>query len=137
MILSIKGQFALFLFAVFFGFAAGFLYDFIVIFRKIIKHYKFFIHLEDFFYWVFLAIFLFFIMLEENNGDIRGFLILGTFIGMIIYSFSLSGIFLKASDKILYLIKRFILFVFKLFFIPLECVFELFKKIFLFLFRRK
>ena len=134
MILSISNQFTIFLLSVIFGFCAAFFYDFLVIFRKIIKHYKFFVHIEDFLYWTVLALLMFFIMLEENYGEIRGFLILGVFLGMILYYFSLSEYFLSISDKVLRLIKKILMFLFKLVFTPIEYVFKFFRKIFFFFF---
>ena len=130
MILSINNQLFLFLLSVFFGFVIGFFYDFLVIFRKIIKHFKFMVQIEDLIYWTISALLLFFIMLKENHGEIRGFLILGSFIGMILYFFAVSKIFLKISDKILSLIKKLLIVTFKILFTPIGYVLKLFKKIF-------
>lgn len=130
MILSINNQLFLFLLSVFFGFVIGFFYDFLVIFRKIIKHFKFMVQIEDLIYWTISALLLFFIMLKENHGEIRGFLILGSFIGMILYFFAVSKIFLKISDKILSLIKKILIVTFKILFTPIGYVLKLFKKIF-------
>jgi len=69
-------------------------------------------------------------MLKENQGEIRGFLILGTFLGMIIYFSLVSKIFLIISDKILLVVKKTLLIIFKIFFTPLGYVCKLFKKIF-------
>ncbi len=130
MILSINNQLFLFLLSVFFGFVIGFFYDFLVIFRKIIKHFKFMVQIEDLIYWTISALLLFFIMLKENHGEIRGFLILGSFIGMILYFSAVSNIFLKISDKILSLIKKILIVTFKILFTPIGYVLKLFKKIF-------
>ena len=130
MILSINNQLFLFLLSVFFGFVIGFFYDFLVIFRKIIKHFKFMVQIEDLIYWTISDLLLFFIMLKENHGEIRGFLILGSFIGMILYFFAVSKIFLKISDKILSLIKKLLIVTFKILFTPIGYVLKLFKKIF-------
>ena len=130
MILSINNQLFLFLLSVFFGFVIGFFYDFLVIFRKIIKHFKFMVQIEDLIYWTISALLLFFIMLKENHGEIRGFLILRSFIGMILYFSAVSKIFLKISDKILSLIKKILIVTFKILFTPIGYVLKLFKKIF-------
>ncbi len=130
MILSINNQLFLFLLSVFFGFVIGFFYDFLIIFRKIIKHFKFMVQIEDLIYWTISALLLFFIMLKENHGEIRGFLILGSFIGMILYFSAVSKIFLKISDKILSLIKKILIVTFKILFTPIGYVLKLFKKIF-------
>ena len=130
MILSINNQLFLFLLSVLFGFVTGFFYDFLVIFRKIIKHFKFIVQIEDLIYWTVSALLLFFIMLKENHGEIRGFLILGSFLGMILYFSLISKIFLKISDQILSFIKKILIVTFKIVFTPIGYVLKLFKKIF-------
>jgi len=136
MILSMNYQTFLFFSAVAFGFFAGFLYDFFKIFRKIVRHKKIFVQIEDFFYWTACSLVLFFIMLEENFGEVRGFLILGAFVGMILYFVLLSRFFISVSNKILFCVKKFFMFLFGMFFIPLRSVFFFFKKIFLFFWKR-
>ncbi len=130
MILSINNQLFLFLLSVLFGFITGFFYDFLVIFRKLVKHFKFIIQIEDLIYWTVSALVLFFVMLKENYGEIRGFLILGCFLGMIFYFSIASKIFLEISDRILLLIKKILIVVFKIIFTPLSYVYKLFRKIF-------
>jgi spore cortex biosynthesis protein YabQ len=88
------------------------------------------VQIEDLIYWTISALLLFFIMLKENHGEIRGFLILGSFIGMILYFSAVSKIFLKISDKILSLIKKILIVTFKILFTPIGYVLKLFKKIF-------
>lgn len=134
MILSMSNQAFLFFISVSFGFVVAFIYDFIKIFRGLISHYKIFIHIEDFFYWTISAIIFFFIIKKENFGEIRGFLILGAFIGMILYFSMVSEIFLKISDKVISIIKRLLRFVFMLIFTPIMAVYRLFRKIFVSMF---
>ncbi len=134
MILSMTNQALLFLYSVIFGFVVGFFYDILRVFRRIIKHHKILIHIEDFLYWIFLTATLFFIMLSINNGEIRFFLFPGVFIGMILYYHTVSGLFLKTSDKIIKLIKTVLLFAIRLILLPLKSVYDLFKKIFFLIF---
>ena len=136
MILSMNNQMSLFLISALFGFAVGFFYYWINVFIKIVKHHKLFIQLEDFLYWTVSALFLFFIMLKENFGEIRGFLIFGTFIGMLLYFLILSNIFLKVSDRVLLFLKRVLTFVFKILFLPLFSVYSIFKKLFFWIFKK-
>jgi len=136
MILSINNQALLFFVSAFFGFSAGFFYDCINVFRKIIKHHKIFIQIEDFIYWTLSALILFFIMLKENFGEIRGFLILGAFIGMLLYFLILSKLFLSISDKVLHFLKKVFTVVFRIVFSPVFTVYSLLKKISLYIARK-
>ena len=127
MILSINNQALLFFVSALFGFSAGFFYDCINVFRKIIKHHKIFIQIEDFIYWTVSALILFFIMLKENFGEIRGFLILGAFIGMLLYFLILSKLFLSISEKVLHFLKKVFTTVFRIIFLPVFTVYSLLK----------
>ena len=120
----------LFFNSVLFGFAVGFIYDIFKVFRMVIPHYKFFVQIEDFIYWIFSALGLFFIMLQKNSGEIRAFLIGGAFIGMILYFCIFSKFFLKVSDRILLFIKKIFKLVFKAVSLPFVTIFKLFKKLF-------
>ncbi len=130
MILSMSNQAFLFFNSVLFGFAVGFVYDVLNVFRKVIYHYKIFIQIEDFFYWIFSALCLFFIMLQKNSGEIRFFLICGAFIGMILYFTILSRLFLNVSDRVLIFLKKVFCLVFWAVSLPFFTVFKFFKKIF-------
>lgn len=128
MILSMSNQFILFLMSTALGFISGFIYDLFRVFRRIIKHNKFFVQLEDFIYWIILALIIFFIILQKNSGEIRAFLFLGFFIGMILYFTTLSRLFLKFSKKLIDFIKQ----ILKVVFLPVFSVYLFFKKIFLY-----
>lgn len=76
-------------------------YDFLRIFRRILKHKRFFVAMEDLLFWIIASIYLFGIMYEQNDGVIRGFSILGMGLGMIIYYNLLSNIVINISTIIL------------------------------------
>ena len=65
-------------------------YDVLQIFRKVIKHGKFLISLEDFIFWIICSIFIFLMLFKENNGTLRWFTIGGATLGMLIYKNTVS-----------------------------------------------
>ena len=79
------------------------LYDGIRIFRRVCRHKVFFVNMEDFLYWIASSIIIFVVLVKENNGIIRWFFVLGMFIGMLIYHFSVSHYFVTSIS---FLIKK-------------------------------
>ena len=88
-----QGQ--LFVQAVFFGIAMLFVYDLLRIFRRVAIHGTVWIAVEDMFFWVLSAFILFQFLYQENDGKVRGFVILGMFLGMLLYGKSFSGIVVR------------------------------------------
>ena len=105
MILSMGYQIKLFLLTVLIGLISGFVYDLIKVTRRIIKHSNFIVQLEDFLYWIIISAATFFVLLNKNSGQVRGFCILGALFGMILYAFILS----KSVVKLLYSIINFVI----------------------------
>lgn len=96
-------------------------YDFLRIIRRLVPHGTVWIAIEDILFWAGSAVAVFAMLCRENDGYLRGFSIGGVVIGMILYSVTLSPLVVKGSvfllEKILYLLFR-----------PLVCVFKLLKK---------
>lgn len=61
------------------------IYDGFLLWRRICKHNFFWIGIEDALYWFFCCVVVFSIFYRENDGIIRGFVLVGVFGGMIIY----------------------------------------------------
>ncbi len=138
MILSISNQAILFLTTILVGMVIGFIYDWFRIARKVIPHFNFLIQVEDIVYWIFVSLVMFYFMLHKNYGEIRAFSVGGAILGMILYFFTFSHLFMKVSLTIIYWIKKVIsfiiyilLFPFKLLFKILSYPFNFFKGIFL------
>ena len=83
------------LYAVLLGIFITVVYDILRIFRRVISHNWFFVSVEDFFFWVFVAIRVFLLMYHESNGTLRWFAILGAMVGMIVYKKTISKPFVK------------------------------------------
>ncbi len=81
-------------------------YDVLRIFRRVIKHVWFFVAVEDLIFWLLSGIVIFRMMYEMNNGTIRGFSVLGMFLGMIVYNKSLSPFFVKGIASFFIMINK-------------------------------
>ncbi len=123
--MGVTNQASIFLITVCVGFFIGFVYDLFRIFRKTIKHLNIFIQIEDFLYWLFVSIVMYYILLHENYGEVRAFSIIGAFIGMVIYFFTLSQIFVSITMKIIKLFKKIIAFIIKIILTPVKFVLKL------------
>ncbi|MDR0949599.1 MAG: spore cortex biosynthesis protein YabQ [Lachnospiraceae bacterium] len=77
------------------GLVFVFVYDILVILRKVIKHYRFWIAIQDLAFWIFCAVAVFLLMHHESSGTLRWFAILGALVGMILYKKTLSRPFVK------------------------------------------
>lgn len=109
--ISLEVQF--FLISILSGAIILIVYDVIRIFRRIIKHSKILVAVQDILFWIISGIFIFIMMYRENNGDIRGFSIMGMIIGMVVYNQLLSNPVVNVSttvvSKVIWCIKKVIM----------------------------
>jgi spore cortex biosynthesis protein YabQ len=103
------------------GFILMFVYDLLRIIRRILPHGTVWIAVEDFLFWAGSAIAIFVMLYNENDGYLRGFAIGSIAMAMLLYNGLISRFVIKRSvfilEKMLYLIFR-----------PLVCLFRMFKK---------
>lgn len=125
MILSMSDQASLFLTTIIIGICIAFVYDWIRVLRNIIRHPNFIMQLEDGLYWISVSLFIFFIMLNKNYGEIRAFSICGVFLGMIIYFFTISYYFMKFSLSIVNFLKKIIILIIKIILTPIKLILKL------------
>lgn len=102
------------------GVGITFVYDGFLIMRRLIKHTMLMISLEDMLFWMGCAIFVFFMLYEENNGILRWFAVLGAGIGMLIYKKTLSGFVVGGVTKVLSFLMRLCSELLQLFLKPLS-----------------
>lgn len=112
MIVSISAQVFVFLYSIASGIAIAFVYDVFRILRKTIKTGSIVTYIQDLVYWTFAALIMFLMIHISNDGEIRAFLFIGAFIGVILYVFLFSGIIMRSSIFVIklfaYLIKSLI-----------------------------
>jgi spore cortex biosynthesis protein YabQ len=99
------------------GIIITFVYDFFLIWRRLLRHSPFFVSLEDFIFWVACAIAVFYMLYEENDGILRWFAVFGAAMGMLIYKKIIGNHFVKiistCIEKEIYLIRKVLGFLFK------------------------
>ena len=94
------------------GASMAFVYDFLRLFRRIVKHNRFCVDAEDLLFWAACFIASFTLLYYENNGVIRFAVVFGAGLGMLAYELSIGRFFVKYSylliDKLFTPIIRFI-----------------------------
>lgn len=83
------------------GVVLTFIYDGIIILRKLVRHSDIFISLEDLLFWMVCAVSVFYMLYEENNGILRWFAVAGAGVGMLLYKITFSPLVVSVSTKIL------------------------------------
>ena len=83
------------------GIGLAFIYDIIRVFRRLFKHKDWLVDLEDLLYWIFTGWGVFETLFLFNRGALRGYAFLGLFLGVLLYTLTLSRIFLFLVEKML------------------------------------
>ncbi|MDQ2086529.1 spore cortex biosynthesis protein YabQ [Herbivorax sp. ANBcel31] len=124
------------------GMIIAFIYDVFRVRRKVIETGNILVYFEDFIYWIIVALVLFAVVYYSNEGEIRGYLIIGTVLGIILYAVLLSKIvmklfvhFIKFIYKIVVTILGIILFpakiIYKTCMVPAKIIYKNIKRVFL------
>lgn len=82
---DIVQEITFFLHSIVMGLVITFVYDWLLILRKLIKHKSFWVSMEDFFFWFACGIGVFYMLYKENNGILRWFAVVGALLGMLLY----------------------------------------------------
>lgn len=82
---SLMIELHIFFTAVYGGLIAGFIYDIYKTIRYFSKPSKIITYIEDLLFWTIIATIFFFILIKINWGEIRGYIIFGFIIGVLIY----------------------------------------------------
>lgn len=82
------------------------IYDCLRIFRMILPHNIIVISIEDFTYWIFNGLAVFRLLYLENDGVIRGFALIGLFMGMLLYCWLVSPLILGLIKKLIKLLQK-------------------------------
>ena len=112
MIVTMAGQLYQLMIMMICGFVLAFVYDCIRLLRRLFAHSLFYIGFEDALFWLFGAAFFFILVLWLDFGQIRLFLVFGTFIGALLYYAVISPVFLKISTHLARLAAMALRFVF-------------------------
>lgn len=97
---AIADEMRLFIHAILTGVILSVIYDGFRILRRVKKHGWLWIAIEDFFYWMGCALYIFNVLMRDNNGVIRWFFIIGIFLGTGIYELTISHYIVAILSKV-------------------------------------
>lgn len=81
------------------------LYDVLRIYRRAVRHSWFWVGVEDLVYWMIAGFAVFYLLYLENDGALRGFVIVSVLLAMAVYDRFISLNFRKLLKKIVKWIK--------------------------------
>lgn len=81
----IRQETTVFFLAIALGAGLSFLYDFLRVLRRMIRHGAVATGIEDLLFWLFGACLLFALMFYGTDGELRGYVLLGTLCGALLY----------------------------------------------------
>lgn len=109
-------RFILYSFAL--GMIITFVYDNIRVARRVLKHNTFLISLEDFLFWIGVALSIFLLQHRENQGIFRWFSVAGALGGMLLYRGTISRFYVKKMTVLLRKLLKLIYILFSYLFAP-------------------
>lgn len=111
-----------FLHSILIGLFITFVYDWILVFRKIVKHGIVLISAEDFIFWLSCGIGVFYMLYRENNGVLRWFAVVGATLGMLFYKAVIKNRFIYIMSTCIHKIMWFAFRVIQVMLKPLKCL---------------
>ena len=111
------------------GLLIGTLFDFFRILRRVFKTNDFITCLEDIAFWLFTGCLILYSIFKFNNGEIRLYMFLGIFIGILMYLLLLSKYIINVSVAVLTFFKKIISKIICIYIYPFKFIIKLFKKI--------
>lgn len=125
----INNQAYLFLIFTLDGIIIGLLFDFFRILRKIVKTNNLFTYLEDVIFWILTGILILYSIYFFNNGEIRLYMFLGIFLGVLGYVLTISKYIISFFVYISTFIKMVLISIIKYLFAPIKFLFKLINKL--------
>lgn len=122
---SVSNQAYVFLSCVLGGMIIAFLYDIFRVRRKAIRSGNLIVYFEDFIYWIIVALVLFAVVYRSNEGEIRGYLILGVVIGIVLYVLLLSRIVINVFLFLIRVVYKAAVIVFTVALIPIKVILKI------------
>lgn len=99
MVNGIHEELRLFFISILAGMILFGVYDIGKAFREAVRHKNSWVAVEDSLYWIFAALFLFYIFFAFNEGVLRNYVIFGSLVGIICYSFFFRNLFFQPVLK--------------------------------------
>lgn len=110
------------------GIIIGILFDIFRILRKSFKTSNIVTYIEDIIFWMLTGVIILYSIFTFNNGEIRLFMFLGILLGIAFYLLLFSKYIIKISVKIIGIIKKAVLFIYKIFEYPIKTIYKIISK---------
>lgn len=110
------------------GFLIGILFDIFRVLRRSFKTSDIITYIEDILFWIITGLIILYVSFAFNNGQIRGYTLLGLILGGFLYLLIFSNIFIKVMVKILNYIKKIVGFILNIVISPIKFVIKIFRK---------
>ncbi len=127
----IENQVYLFMIFVLNGIVIGIIFDVFRILRKSFKTPNFVTDIEDILFWICATLIVLYSLFVFNNGEIRGYIFIGLFLGLAIYMLLFSKFVVKVSVKIIEVLTKILGEVFKFISYPVKIIIRFITKIFI------
>ena len=111
------------------GILIGLLFDFFRILRKSFKTPDFVTYIEDIVFWFLTGLIILYSIFTFNNGELRAYIFIALFIGIVIYILALSKYIIKINVTIIKFIKLIASKIINILTFPLKIVLNLLKKV--------
>ena len=121
---GIVQEITFFLHSVLMGLIITFAYDWVLIFRKLFRHGRILISIEDILYWFACGIGVFYMLYRENDGVLRWFAVMGAALGMLFYKVTVKERFVYIMSTLIHKIMWFITRIIQVVLKPLKCLFS-------------
>ena len=121
----ISDQVIIFLYSIIGGALIALVYDIFRLKRRAIKTIGIFLHIEDLVYWIIVAFIMFAVVFYSNEGELRGYIVLGTFIGVVLYILLLSRLIMNILTTTVKFLINFIKRAFKLVISPIIIIIKI------------
>ena len=125
-----------FLHSVLVGLVITFAYDWILICRRLLKHGRILMSVEDLIYWFVCGISVFYMLYRENSGVLRWFAVMGAALGMFFYKIIFKNHFVNIMSTYIRKIMWFMFRVIQIVLKPIKCLFSAVRRFVRFLLRK-
>lgn len=123
MSVNISSQAYIFFYSVIGGVLIAFIYDLFRVKRRTIKTSGAVIYIEDFIYWILVAIVFFSVVYYSNEGEPRGFIFVGAGIGVVLYILLFSRFVVKTCLLLIKVVRKVFISLWRIFMYPLRVIF--------------
>lgn len=104
--ISVSNQAYVFLCSILGGILIAFIFDLFRIKRKAVVTSNLLTYFEDLLYWIIAALVLFAVVYYANEGELRGYILIGTIIGATLYIVLLSRLVIKITLRLIRLVYK-------------------------------